>query len=65
MKCGPRPRVQDVTDPDHVDLNKLRTKLLMQDGSTVFLDSLTGLFRQQGADPRPAQGYLPADHDRL
>jgi lipopolysaccharide export system protein LptC len=36
--------VQDVTDPDHVDLNKLRTKLLMQDGSTIFLDSLTGLF---------------------
>jgi lipopolysaccharide export system protein LptC len=36
--------VQDVTDPDHIDLNKLRTKLLMQDGSTVFLDSLTGLF---------------------
>jgi lipopolysaccharide export system protein LptC len=36
--------VQDVTDPDHVDLNKLKTKLLMQDGSTVFLDSLTGLF---------------------
>jgi lipopolysaccharide export system protein LptC len=36
--------VQDVTDPDHVELNKLRTKLLMQDSSTVFLDSLTGLF---------------------
>jgi lipopolysaccharide export system protein LptC len=36
--------VQDVTDPDHVELNKLRTKLLMQDGSTVLLDSLTGLF---------------------
>ena len=36
--------VQDVTDPDRVELNKLRTKLLMQDGSTVFLDSLTGLF---------------------
>ena len=36
--------VQDVTDPDHIELNKLRTKLLMQDGSTVFLDSLTGLF---------------------
>src|SRR6201995_54905 len=35
---------QDVTDPDHVELNKLRTKLLMQDGSTIFLDSLTGLF---------------------
>jgi lipopolysaccharide export system protein LptC len=39
-----RTAVQDVTDPDHVELNKLRTKLLMQDGSTVFLDSLTGLF---------------------
>jgi lipopolysaccharide export system protein LptC len=36
--------VQDVTDPDHVELNKLRTKLLMQDGSTMYLDSLTGLF---------------------
>jgi lipopolysaccharide export system protein LptC len=36
--------VQDVTNPDLVELNKLRTKLLMQDGSTVFLDSLTGLF---------------------
>jgi lipopolysaccharide export system protein LptC len=36
--------IQDVTDPDHVDLHKLKTKLLMQDGSTVFLDSLTGLF---------------------
>jgi lipopolysaccharide export system protein LptC len=36
--------VQDVTDPDHVELNKLKTKLLMQDGSTLFLDSLTGLF---------------------
>ena len=36
--------VQDVTNPDLIELNKLRTKLLMQDGSTVFLDSLTGLF---------------------
>ena len=36
--------VQDLTDPDHVELNKLRTKLLMQDGSTVFLDARTGLF---------------------
>jgi lipopolysaccharide export system protein LptC len=33
-----------VTNPDLVELNKLRTKLLMQDGSTTFLDSLTGLF---------------------
>jgi lipopolysaccharide export system protein LptC len=36
--------IQDLTDPDHVELNKLRTKLLMQDGSTVFLDARTGLF---------------------
>jgi lipopolysaccharide export system protein LptC len=39
-----RTAVQDVTDPNHVQLNKLRTRLLMQDGSTVFLDSLTGYF---------------------
>ena len=36
--------VQDLTDSDHVELNKLRTKLLMQDGSTVFVDAGTGLF---------------------
>ena len=36
--------VQDLTDSDHVELNKLRTKLLMQDGSTVFLDARTGVF---------------------
>jgi lipopolysaccharide export system protein LptC len=36
--------VQDVTNPDLVELNKLRTKVLMQDGSTTLLDSLTGLF---------------------
>src|SRR5690242_14091585 len=36
--------VQDVTNPDLVELNKLRTKVRMQDGSTTFLDSLTGLF---------------------
>ena len=35
--------VQDLTDSDHVELNKLKTKLLMQDGSTVFLDARTGL----------------------
>jgi lipopolysaccharide export system protein LptC len=40
--------VQDVTDPNHVELNKLRTRLLMQDGSTVFLDSLTGFFDNKG-----------------
>jgi len=36
--------VQDITDPNHVELDKLRTRLLMQDGSTVFLDSRTGFF---------------------
>jgi lipopolysaccharide export system protein LptC len=36
--------VQDLTDSDHVVLNKLRTKLLMQDRSTVFVDARTGLF---------------------
>jgi lipopolysaccharide export system protein LptC len=46
--------VQDVTNPDLVELNKLRTKLLLQDGSTVFLDSLNGLFdnKQQTLDLR-------------
>jgi lipopolysaccharide export system protein LptC len=46
--------VQDVTNPDLVELNKLRTKLLLQDGSTVFMDSLTGLFdnKQQTLDLR-------------
>src|SRR5262249_14270906 len=36
--------VQDLTDSDHVELNKLRTKLLMQDGSTVFLQARTRPF---------------------
>jgi len=35
---------QDITDPDHVELNKLRAKVLMEDQSTVTLDALTGLF---------------------
>ena len=47
-----RTAVQDVTNPDLVELNKLRTKVLMQDGSTTFLDALTGLFdnKQQTID---------------
>ena len=36
--------VQDLTDSDHVELNQLKTKLLMQDGSTVFLNAHSGLF---------------------
>ena len=34
---------QDLTDPDHVDLRKLRAKVLMEDQSTVTLDALYGL----------------------
>ena len=34
---------QDVTDPDHVDLNKLRGKMLMEDQSTVTLEAVKGL----------------------
>lgn len=35
---------QDITDPDHVDLNDLKAKVLMEDKSTIFLDSRTGRF---------------------
>jgi lipopolysaccharide export system protein LptC len=35
---------QDLTDPDHVDLKKLRAKVLMEDQSTLTLDALNGLF---------------------
>ena len=34
---------QDVTDPDHVELKKLRAKVLMEDQSTVTLDALNGM----------------------
>jgi lipopolysaccharide export system protein LptC len=34
--------VQDVTDPDHVDLKALRGKVLMQDQSTVTLEAVNG-----------------------
>jgi lipopolysaccharide export system protein LptC len=36
--------IQDLNDPDHVDLNTLRAKLLMEDRSTVTLDAIHGLF---------------------
>lgn len=44
--------IQDLTDPDHVELNTVRAKVLMQDGSTVTLDALKGLFdtKQQQID---------------
>jgi lipopolysaccharide export system protein LptC len=35
---------QDVNDPDHVELKKLRAKLRMEDQSIVTLDALNGLF---------------------
>src|SRR3954452_19049057 len=35
---------QDLTDPDHVELNTLRAKILQEDRSTVTLDARTGLF---------------------
>ena len=44
--------VQDVTDPDHVELRTLRAKLLMEDQSIVTLDARTGLLdnKQQTLD---------------
>jgi lipopolysaccharide export system protein LptC len=46
--------VQDLTDPDHVELKAIRAKVLMEDRSTVTLDALTGLFdsKQQILDLR-------------
>jgi lipopolysaccharide export system protein LptC len=43
---------QDLTDPDHVELNKLRTKVVMEDGSTAYVDARTGKFdnKQQTLD---------------
>jgi lipopolysaccharide export system protein LptC len=35
--------VQDVTDPDHVELHTLRSKMLMEDQSTVTLEAVKGL----------------------
>jgi lipopolysaccharide export system protein LptC len=35
--------VQDVTDPDHVELKTLRGKMLMEDQSTVTLEAVNGL----------------------
>jgi lipopolysaccharide export system protein LptC len=35
--------VQDVTDPDHVELHTLRGKMLMEDQSTVTLEAVKGL----------------------
>jgi lipopolysaccharide export system protein LptC len=34
--------IQDLTDPDHVELKTLRAKMVMEDKSTVTLDARTG-----------------------
>ena len=46
--------IQDLTDPDHVELQTLRTKVSMEDRSTVTMDARTGYFdsKQQLLDLR-------------
>jgi lipopolysaccharide export system protein LptC len=46
--------IQDLTDPDHVELKTLRAKVLMEDRSTVMMDARTGYFdsKQQLLDLR-------------
>jgi len=46
--------VQDLTDPDHVELKTLRAKVLMEDKSTVTMDARTGYYdsKQQMLDLR-------------
>ncbi len=46
--------IQDLTDPDHVELRTLRAKVMMEDKSTVTMDARTGLFdsKQQMLDLR-------------
>ena len=46
--------IQDLTDPDHVELKTIRAKVAMEDRSTVTMDARTGLFdsKQQLLDLR-------------
>jgi lipopolysaccharide export system protein LptC len=46
--------IQDLADPDHVELQTLRAKVLMEDKSTVTMDARTGFFdsKQQMLDLR-------------
>jgi lipopolysaccharide export system protein LptC len=39
--------IQDVTDPDHVELKTIRAKVAQGDGSTVTMDGRTGFFDQK------------------
>ena len=45
---------QDLTDPDHVELKTLRTRVMMEDKSTVTMDARTGYYdsKQQLLDLR-------------
>ncbi len=36
--------IQDLTDPDHVELKTLRAKVMMEDKSTVTMDARTGYY---------------------
>lgn len=36
--------IQDIADPDHVELRTLRAKVMMEDRSSVTLDARTGMF---------------------
>ena len=46
--------IQDLTDPDHVELRTLRAKVMMEDKSTVTMDAHTGFLdsKQQMLDLR-------------
>ena len=46
--------IQDLTDPDHVELKTLRAKVMMEDKSTVTMDARTGYYdsKQQMLDLR-------------
>ena len=46
--------IQDLADPDHVELKTLRAKVMMEDKSTVTMDARTGFFdsKQQLLDLR-------------
>src|SRR5881392_3339960 len=46
--------IQDLTDPDHVELKTLRARVMMEDKSTVTMDARTGYYdsKQQLLDLR-------------
>ena len=46
--------IQDLTDPDHMELKALRAKVMMEDKSTVTMDARTGYYdsKQQLLDLR-------------